>query len=83
MEESRVATSRVFSTCGHPLEMVTPFKKLGRVLSAEDDDWPAVSQNLEKAQTVWRKISRILRREEARPPVYRFSSKLSPSRCCY
>ena len=34
--------SDVFSSYGRPLEMVTSFKYLGRVISEADDDWTAV-----------------------------------------
>ena len=47
--------------------MVPSFKNLGRVLSATDDDWPAVIRNLKKARKVWKKISKNLSREGARP----------------
>ena len=46
--------------------MMTSFKFLGRVLLAEDDDWPATVQNLVKERMVWRRMSRILIREGAR-----------------
>ena len=51
-EEDRAVTSREFITYGLPLEMVTYFKYLGRVLSVEDVDWPTVFQNIVKARTV-------------------------------
>ena len=46
-------TSRAFSTYGIPLDMVTSFNYLGRVLLVADDDWTTVVQNLVKAQMVW------------------------------
>ena len=36
-EEEREVTARAFSAYGSPLEMVTSFKYLGRVISATDD----------------------------------------------
>ena len=39
------------------------------MLSAADDDWPAVVQNIVKVRTVWWIMSRILIREGARPRV--------------
>ena len=52
-EEARAVTSRSFSTYGIPLEMVTSFKYLGRVvLLLEDDDWPTVVQNIVKVRTM-------------------------------
>ena len=38
-EESRAITARAFSTYRRPLEMVPPFKYLGRVLLATETDW--------------------------------------------
>ena len=52
--------------------MVISFNYLGRVLSAADDDWTAVVQNIVKARMVWRRMSRILSREGARPRVSGF-----------
>ena len=45
--------------------MVTSFKYLGRVISAADDNWPAVLKNLARARKVWSRMSRILSREGA------------------
>ena len=55
--------------------MMTSFKFLGRVLLAEDDDWPATVQNLVKERMVWRRMSRILIREGARPRVSEYLFK--------
>ena len=55
--------------------MVPSFKYLGRVLSVAADDWPEVIQNLVKAQTVWRIMSRILSREGVSPRVSGFFFK--------
>ena len=71
-EEAREATTRKFSAYGTPLEMVTSFKYLGRVLSAADDDWTTVALNLVKVRTVWWRMPRILSREGARLRVSRF-----------
>ena len=68
-EEARAVTSRAFITYGRPLKIVTPFKYLGRVLSAADHEWTEVVQNLMNARTVWWKMSRILIREGAIPRV--------------
>ena len=65
-----------------PLEMVTSFKYLGRVLSAADDYCPEVVQNLVKAWTVWRRMLRIMIREGVRPRLSGFSFKPSSNRCC-
>ena len=62
-EEERAVTSRAFRAYGRTLKMVPYFNYLGRVLSAADDDWPAVIRNLTKARVFWRKMMRILIRE--------------------
>ena len=56
MEESRVVTPMVFSAYRRPLKMVTSFKYLGRVISAADDDWPEVVQNILKARMEWHRM---------------------------
>ena len=45
-EENMEVIARAFSTYGRPLEMVNSFLYLGRVISAADDDLPAVIKNL-------------------------------------
>ena len=42
-----------FQAYGIPLETVTSFKYLGRVLIAADDNWQAVVGNLKKPQKTW------------------------------
>ena len=46
-----------------PLEMVTCFIYLGIVISASENDWPAVIHNMVKARAVWSRMIRILSRE--------------------
>ena len=75
LEEERAVNSRAFSPYGRPLEMMTSLRYLGRVILAADDDWTAVIRNLSKAHAVWRRMMRILSREEERPRVYRFFFK--------
>ena len=74
-EEERAVTSRAFSAYGGTLEMVPSFNYLGRVLSVADDDWPEVIRNLMKARAVWRRMTRILRREGERPRLSEFFFK--------
>ena len=50
---------------------MTEFKYLGRVLTAGDDDWPAVVGNLGKARKSWGWLDRVLGRERADPKVSR------------
>ena len=62
-------SERAFQAYGEPLENVTAFKYLGRVMTVSDDDWPAVVGNLKKARKIWGRLSRILIREGADPKV--------------
>ena len=68
-------TYRAFSAYERPLEMVTSFKYLGRVISAIDDNWPVVVKILSRARKVWSRISCILGREGAVPRVSGFFFK--------
>ena len=54
-----------FQACGRPIAAVSCFKYLGNVLTASDDDWPAVISNWQKARQMWDRMSRMLGREEA------------------
>ena len=63
--ELRDSTERAFDAYGKPLETVSTFKYLGRVMTAGDDDWPAVAVNLVKLRKSWGCLSRILSREGA------------------
>ena len=51
--EIRESTERAFEAYGGQLEDVDSFKYLGRVMTAGDDDWPAVAGNLKKARRSW------------------------------
>ena len=46
LDEEKAVNSRAFKSHGVPIEMVTSFQCLGRVILAADDDWPVVVQNL-------------------------------------
>ena len=61
--ELRDSTERAFEAYGKPIETVTKFKYLGRVMREGDDNWPAVAGNLVKARKRWGRIERILIRE--------------------
>ena len=67
--ELRESSERASEAYGEPLENVTTFRYLGRVLTAVDDDWLAVVGNLGKARKSWRRLSQILSREGADPKV--------------
>ena len=45
----RDSTERSFEAYRKPLETVATFKYLGRVMTALDDNWPAVAGNLGKS----------------------------------
>ena len=62
-EELRESTERAFEAYDAPLENMTAFKYLGRVMTAGDDDWTAVLGNLWKARKSWGQLLRILIRE--------------------
>ena len=51
------------------IEGVETFKYLGPVLERSDDYSPAVLRNSGKAYLVWRRIGKLLRRNEADPRV--------------
>ena len=45
-KELRKSMERIFEAYGTPLENVTAFRYLGRVMMAGDNDWPVVVGNL-------------------------------------
>ena len=63
--EIRESTEMDFEVYGTQLKTVPSFKYLGRILTAGDDDWPAVAGNLGKVQKIWGRLKRILSREGA------------------
>ena len=69
------STEKDFDACGGPLENVTEFKYLGRVLTTGDYDWPAVLGNLCKARKSWGRWLWILSREGADMKVSFFFPK--------
>ena len=60
--ELRDSTERSFEAYRKPIETVTKFKYLGRVMTAGDDDWPEVAGNLVKARKSWGQLASILSR---------------------
>ena len=64
-----------FQACCRPLEMVTYFKELGRILTNLDDDWSSVVGNIRKAWNIWARMSRIMGSEGAIPKVSGMFSK--------
>ena len=62
---------RAFYAYGKPMEAVLEFRYLGRLLTATDDDWPAVAGNIRKAWVRWGRLTRVMGREGADPKVSR------------
>ena len=63
--ELRESTEMAFEAYGKQLEVVPSFKYLGRIMTAGDDNWPAVAGSLGKAQKIWGQLTIILSREGA------------------
>ena len=62
-EEVWVSAVIAFQVYGRPLETVSSFKYLGRLITAMDDDWMSVIVNLQNMRKSWSRLSRILRLE--------------------
>ena len=67
--ETREILERAFKAYGEPIQNVSTFRYLGRVLTAKDDDWILVVVNLRKAQNSWGPLSWIFSQEGADPKV--------------
>ena len=61
--EIRESTKMEFEFYRKQLKTAPSFKYLGRIMTAGDDDWPAVAGNLGKARKSWGQLQRILSRE--------------------
>ena len=59
----------VFTVADSVIDNVDDFVYLGRVVTANDNDWPTVSRNLRKARKRWAQFGVLLRREGASPRV--------------
>ena len=59
------STEMAFEAYGKQLKAVSSFKYLGQIMTAGDDDWPAVAGNLVKARKSWGRLTRIQSREGA------------------
>ena len=62
---------RVFHAYGKPMEAVSEFRYLGRLLTAMDDNWSAVAGNIRKARVSWGRLARVLGWEGADTKVSR------------
>jgi hypothetical protein len=63
------ASQRTFSIQNQPIETVTSFRYIGRIITSSNSDWEAAKFNLHKARTRWMNISRILTRTSASPRI--------------
>ena len=64
-DEARAGTELAITAYGTPINLVTSFKYLGRVLSEADENWPAVVNNLWRARQKWVRLTRVSSREGA------------------
>ena len=69
--ETRENSEQAFKAYGEPMEAVSEFKYLGRILTAIDDNWRAVDGNIKKARRSLGRLARLLSREGADPKVSR------------
>ena len=69
--ETRENAERAFHAYGKPMEAVSEFRYLGRILTATDDDSPAVAGNIQKARMSWGRLVWVLGRDGADPKVSR------------
>ena len=60
LAQAHNSRNTVITALGQPLERVTTFKYLGRILPATNSDWPALYKNLVKACKQWGMISQPL-----------------------
>ena len=58
---------RAFRAYGGPMEAVTEFRYLGRLLTDTDNNWPKVDGNIKKARRSWVRLVKVLGREGGRP----------------
>ena len=78
--EIRECTEMAFEVYGQQIKSVSRFTYLGKVMTAVDDEWPAVVGNLAKARKSWGRMQGILRREGATPRISGNFSKRSYNR---
>ena len=69
--ETREKLEQKFNAYGKPMEVVSEFRYLRRLLTATDDNWTAVAGNIKMARRIWGRLARVLGREGADPKVSR------------
>ena len=65
----RASTARAFQAHGILLNLVTPLKYLGHIITSLDDDWLKLVGNLHNVRNRWVRLSIILQREGVNPRV--------------
>ena len=68
-EELRESAKRDFQSYGRPLDTVAFFKYFRQIITASDDDQPAMVGNLSKSWKSWARLKRIMVRDGSRPRV--------------
>jgi hypothetical protein len=68
-EQGAAARAVRFTIGDTEIETVREFKYLGRITSDDDDDLPAVRENMKKARKRWARVSRVLTRNGASPKM--------------
>ncbi len=63
----RIVEETVFTVQGIPIETVSEFQYLGRIVTNNDDDSAAVNRNLTRARQKWGRIGKVLIRTGAAP----------------
>ena len=63
--EVRDSADMAFDVYREQLQTVPRFKYMGRILTEEEEEWPAVAGNLVKARKSWGRMQGILIREGA------------------
>ena len=74
--EIQESTEMAFEVYGTQLKTVPSFKYLGRIMTAGEDDWPAVAGNLGKERKSYERLKQILSREGA------YKRRWSNRYCC-
>ena len=69
--EKRENLERAFHAYRKPMEVVSEFWYLGRLLTTTENDWTEVAGNIKKARGSWGRLARVLGREGADPKVSR------------
>ena len=72
---SRAALGRTFSVYAEVLKSVRQFKYLGRIVSYDDNDTPAIRHNIKKARRQWGQFRKVLERDSVPPRMAGMSTK--------